>query len=87
MFYLDDWALLEREHSSFTARAIEALEFCTLRLPVTGAARVDNNSLKDVCTVLDVMLSMGASRLMNCWFGWSILGGQFTSKMGGTVMD
>lgn len=40
MVYLDDWALLEREHSSSLAGAIEALEACTLRLPVTGGARV-----------------------------------------------
>ncbi|KAI3996667.1 hypothetical protein MKX01_009499 [Papaver californicum] len=62
MVYLDDWALLEREHSSSLAGAIEALEACTLRLPVTGGARVDSNTLKDaVCSALDVMQAMGSS--------------------------
>ncbi|RZC93332.1 hypothetical protein C5167_026088 [Papaver somniferum] len=62
MVYLDDWALLEREHSNSLAGAVEALEACTLRLPVTGGARVDSNSLKDaVCSALDVMQAMGSS--------------------------
>ncbi|OVA10364.1 Protein of unknown function DUF566 [Macleaya cordata] len=62
MIYLDDWALLEREHSSSLAGAIEALEACTLRLPVTGGARADSHTLKDaVCSALDVMQAMGSS--------------------------
>ena len=40
MAYLDDWALIERDHSNSLSGAIEDLEASTLRLPVTGGARV-----------------------------------------------
>ena len=40
MDYLDDWALLERDHITSLAGAVEDLEASTLRLPVTGGARV-----------------------------------------------
>ena len=37
MAYLEEWALLERDHSSSLHGAIEALKASTLRLPVVGA--------------------------------------------------
>lgn len=40
MAYLDEWALIEREHSNSLSGVIEDLEASTLRLPVTGGARV-----------------------------------------------
>jgi hypothetical protein len=40
MGYLDDWALLERDHIAAFSGAMEDLEASTLRLPVTGGARV-----------------------------------------------
>lgn len=62
MAYLDDWALLERDHISSLAGAIEALEASTLRLPVTGGARADIYTLKDaICSAVDVMRTMGSS--------------------------
>lgn len=40
MTYLDDWALLERDHIHALSGAVEDLEASTLRLPVTGGAMV-----------------------------------------------
>jgi len=36
MTYLDDWAVLERDHIDALSGAVEDLEASTLRLPVTG---------------------------------------------------
>lgn len=40
MAYLNDWSLLERDHLSSLSGAVEDLEASTIRLPVTGGARV-----------------------------------------------
>lgn len=40
MEYLEEWALLERNHISSLKGAVEDLEASTLRLPVTAGARV-----------------------------------------------
>ena len=40
MLYLDDWHLIDRDHSSSLSGIVEALEASTLRLPVGGGARV-----------------------------------------------
>ncbi|OMP01632.1 hypothetical protein CCACVL1_03046 [Corchorus capsularis] len=62
MAYLNDWALLERDHISSLAGAVEDLEASTLRLPVTGGARADIESLKvAICSAVDVMQAMGSS--------------------------
>ncbi|KAF4390143.1 hypothetical protein G4B88_005061 [Cannabis sativa] len=62
MPYLDDWALLEREHMTSLSGAVEDLEASTLRLPVTGVARADIDSLKvAICSAVDVMQAMGTS--------------------------
>ncbi|XP_022732665.1 AUGMIN subunit 8-like isoform X2 [Durio zibethinus] len=62
MGYLNNWALLERDHISSLAGAVEDLEASTLRLPVTGGARADIESLKAaICSAVDVMQAMGSS--------------------------
>ncbi|XVF34365.1 hypothetical protein REPUB_Repub18cG0053200 [Reevesia pubescens] len=59
---LNDWALLERDHISSLAGAVEDLEASTLRLPITGGARTDIESLKAaICSAVDVMRAMGSS--------------------------
>lgn len=61
MAYLEEWALLERDHSSSLHGAIEALKASTLRLPVVGAI-ADIQSLKDaVGSAVDVMQAMASS--------------------------
>ncbi|KAG9455909.1 hypothetical protein H6P81_000417 [Aristolochia fimbriata] len=60
--YLDEWALMDREHLIALAGTTEALEVCTLRLPVTGGARADVQMVKDaVSSAVDVMQAMGSS--------------------------
>ncbi|XP_042505381.1 AUGMIN subunit 8-like [Macadamia integrifolia] len=62
MSYLEDWAVLERDHLSSLAGAVESLEACTLRIPVSGGARADVITIKDAfCSALDVMKAMGSS--------------------------
>uniref|UniRef100_A0A1D1YSZ6 Mediator of RNA polymerase II transcription subunit 17 n=1 Tax=Anthurium amnicola TaxID=1678845 RepID=A0A1D1YSZ6_9ARAE len=60
--YLEDWALLEREHSSSLLLAIEALTASTLQLPIIGGARADIHAVKDaISSAVDVMQAMGSS--------------------------
>ncbi|KAF6173181.1 hypothetical protein GIB67_028479 [Kingdonia uniflora] len=60
--YLDDWALLEEEHLTSISGATEALEACTLCLPVTSEARADMNTLKKaICSAVDVIQAMASS--------------------------
>ncbi|XP_058081946.1 QWRF motif-containing protein 2-like isoform X2 [Magnolia sinica] len=60
--YLEEWAVLDRDHSSSLSGAIEALKASTLRLPVIGGARADIRRMKDaVCSAVDVMQAMGSS--------------------------
>lgn len=40
LLYMEEWALLDRDHSNSLSGAIEALKASTLRLPVIGGARV-----------------------------------------------
>jgi hypothetical protein len=40
MTYLDDWAALESDHVDALSGAVEDLETNTLRLPLTGGAKV-----------------------------------------------
>lgn len=62
MTYLDEWALVEEDHISSLSGAVEDLEASTLRLPVTGGARVDIESLKGaLCSAVDVMHATGSS--------------------------
>ncbi|KAJ0965794.1 hypothetical protein J5N97_026932 [Dioscorea zingiberensis] len=62
MAYLEDWATLEKEHSSSLSAAIEALKASTLRLPVSGGTRVDVRAVKNaISSAVDVMQAMGSS--------------------------
>ncbi|KAK9705341.1 hypothetical protein RND81_07G049500 [Saponaria officinalis] len=56
--YLEEWALLDEEHSCALQGAIESLMASTLRLPVVGGA----TSVKEaVYSAIDVMQSMASS--------------------------
>ncbi|KAJ6742985.1 AUGMIN SUBUNIT 8 [Salix viminalis] len=60
--YLEDWALLEKDHTDSLSGAVEDLEASTLRLPMTGGAKADIESLKvAICSAVDVMQAMGSS--------------------------
>lgn len=62
MTYLEEWSLLDRDHSSALSGAIEALKASTLRLPVVGGAKADIQEVKDaVGSAVDVMQAMGSS--------------------------
>ncbi|XP_020518483.1 QWRF motif-containing protein 2 isoform X2 [Amborella trichopoda] len=62
MSYLEDWSLLERDHSNSLSGAIEALKASTLRLPVIDGARADIHEMRDaVGSAVDVMQAMGSS--------------------------
>ncbi|KAK9275458.1 hypothetical protein L1049_022725 [Liquidambar formosana] len=62
MVYLDDWAVLEGDHASSLSGAIEDLEASTVRLPVTGGAKADIETMKvAICSAVDVMQAMGSS--------------------------
>ncbi|KAK9705700.1 hypothetical protein RND81_07G076400 [Saponaria officinalis] len=62
MAYLEDWDLLDGDHSSSLNGTIEDLEASTLRLPVTGGAKADIDSLKyAISSAADVMQVMGSS--------------------------
>lgn len=62
MVYLEDFSILDREHSSSLLGATEALKASTLRLPVVSGARADLQKVKDaVGSAVDVMQAMGAS--------------------------
>ncbi|KAJ6406967.1 hypothetical protein OIU84_010475 [Salix udensis] len=59
---LEDWALLEKDHTDSLSGAVEDLEASTLRLPMTGGAKADIESLKvAICSAVDVMQAMGSS--------------------------
>ncbi|KAF8404905.1 hypothetical protein HHK36_009800 [Tetracentron sinense] len=62
MIYLEEWALLDRDHSSSLSGAIEALKDSILRLPVVGGARADIQNVKDALgSAVDVMQAMASS--------------------------
>lgn len=50
MKYLEEWTLVERDHTSVLSQAIEDIKENTLNLPVTGGARVCK-FLKNLITV------------------------------------
>ncbi|MCD9639730.1 hypothetical protein HAX54_024438 [Datura stramonium] len=60
--YLDDWASIDGDHTSSLSHAIQDLQTCTLRLPITGRAKGDIDGVKEaVCSAVDVMQAMGSS--------------------------
>ncbi|RID80190.1 hypothetical protein BRARA_A02871 [Brassica rapa] len=62
MGYLEEWSLLDRDHSNSLLGATEALKASTLRLPIIGKAVVDILDLKHaVSSAVDVMHAMASS--------------------------
>ncbi|KAJ4963892.1 hypothetical protein NE237_023831 [Protea cynaroides] len=62
MTYMEEWALVDRDHFSCLSGAIEALKASILRLPVGGGAKVDIQNVKDaVGSAVDVMQAMASS--------------------------
>ncbi|KAF6144759.1 hypothetical protein GIB67_016833, partial [Kingdonia uniflora] len=62
MAYLEDWDLLEVKHSSSLNLAIESLEACTARLPLTEGAHADTQIVKNaVCSAVAVMQTIDSS--------------------------
>ncbi|KAF7840749.1 QWRF motif-containing protein 2 [Senna tora] len=62
MPYLEEWALLDEDHSSSLLGATEALRASTLRLPVAEKAIADVPNLKDAMgSAVDVMQAMASS--------------------------
>ncbi|URE18224.1 hypothetical protein MUK42_24087 [Musa troglodytarum] len=62
MAYLDEWSVMEKDHSSSLWVSIEALNASTLRLPVVSGAKADILEVKDaVCSTVDMMQAMGSS--------------------------
>lgn len=62
MSYLEEWALLDGDHSSSLSGAIEALKASTLRLPVISGARADIQKVKGaIGSAMDVMQAMASS--------------------------
>ncbi|XP_057423353.1 QWRF motif-containing protein 2 isoform X2 [Lotus japonicus] len=60
--YLEEWALLDRDHTSSLLGATEALRASTLRLPVVEKATADVPNLKDALrSAVDVMQAMASS--------------------------
>ncbi|TKY51024.1 QWRF motif-containing protein 2 [Spatholobus suberectus] len=60
--YLEEWALLDRDHSSSLLGATEALKASTLRLPVVEKAIADVPNLKDALgSAVDMMQAMASS--------------------------
>ncbi|KAF3532240.1 hypothetical protein DY000_02042353 [Brassica cretica] len=59
---LEEWSLLDRDHSNSLLGATEALKASTLRLPIIGKAVVDILDLKHaVSSAVDVMHAMASS--------------------------
>ncbi|XP_030475558.2 QWRF motif-containing protein 2-like isoform X1 [Syzygium oleosum] len=62
MTCMEEWSLLERDHSSSLLGATEALRASTLRLPIVGSAIADMQNLKDVIgSAISVMQGMASS--------------------------
>ncbi|KAL4571353.1 hypothetical protein LXL04_018111 [Taraxacum kok-saghyz] len=60
--YLNQWFSIEREHNLALHGAIEDLKACTLRLPVTGWATANIESVKSaVYSAIQVMQMIGSS--------------------------
>lgn len=60
--YLDEWPGIERDHAESLSQAVKDLQASTLRLPVTGGARGDIQTVKAaVCSAVDIVQAMGSS--------------------------
>ncbi|CAN4084393.1 unnamed protein product [Withania somnifera] len=59
---LDEWPSIEGDHNSSLSHAIQDLQACTLRLPITGRAKGEIEGVKEaVSSAVDVMQAMGSS--------------------------
>ncbi|KAL2227973.1 UNVERIFIED_CONTAM: AUGMIN subunit 8 [Sesamum indicum] len=59
---LDEWASIERDHVNSLTWAIQDLQASTIRIPITGGARGDIETVKAaICSAVDVMQAMGSS--------------------------
>ncbi|CAA3007145.1 Hypothetical predicted protein [Olea europaea subsp. europaea] len=59
---LDEWASIERDHTNVLSWAIQDLQASTLRVPVTGGAKGDIETIKAaVWSAVDVIQVMGSS--------------------------
>ncbi|XP_073289622.1 AUGMIN subunit 8 isoform X3 [Primulina huaijiensis] len=59
---LNEWASVERDHTNSLTAAIQDLHSSTIRIPVTGGAKGDIETMKAaVCSAVDVMQAMGSS--------------------------
>ncbi|KAG6652188.1 QWRF motif-containing protein 2-like [Carya illinoinensis] len=62
MNHLEEWSLLDRDHSNSLQGATEALRASTFRLPIVGKAVADIQNLKDALgSAVDVMQAMASS--------------------------
>lgn len=62
MLYLEEWALMDKDHCSSLSGAAESLKASIIRLPVVGGARADIQDMKDaICSAADVMQAMASS--------------------------
>ncbi|XP_038696595.1 AUGMIN subunit 8-like isoform X1 [Tripterygium wilfordii] len=68
--YLDDWGLLEREHIKSLSGAVDDLEAITLRLPVTGGATADIESLKIASAQLLMSCRLWGLQFAHYFQGW-----------------
>ncbi|KAL8497569.1 hypothetical protein ACS0TY_021052 [Phlomoides rotata] len=59
---LDEWASMERDHVNSLTWAIQDLQARAIRIPITGRARGDIETVKAaICSAVDVMHAMGSS--------------------------
>ncbi|GFP99865.1 QWRF motif-containing protein 8 [Phtheirospermum japonicum] len=59
---LDEWTSIERDHVNSLTWAIQDLQASTIRIPVTGGAKGDVETVKAaICSAVDVMQAMGSS--------------------------
>ncbi|CAL9152698.1 unnamed protein product [Musa hybrid cultivar] len=62
MVYLEEWSLMEQDHSSSLSGATEALKASTLRLPIVNGAKADIIEVKDaIGSAVDMMQAIGSS--------------------------
>ncbi|CAL9761068.1 unnamed protein product [Musa acuminata subsp. burmannicoides] len=60
--YLEEWSLVDQDHSSALLGAIEALKASTICLPIVNGAKADFQELRNaVSSAVDVMQAIGTS--------------------------
>ncbi|KAK1293379.1 hypothetical protein QJS10_CPB17g02327 [Acorus calamus] len=62
MTHLEEWAIMDRDHSSSLSGTVDAMRASTLRLPVVDGAMTDIQKLKDAsASAIDVMQAIASS--------------------------